>query len=90
LTTGESSEDIGSLERCLKVVLEFFISKFPCFITTPDQVITGCRLRVKVIYDGPKSTPNPITDHCVADLSTDCVRHSHRRDFFGCRYETYS
>jgi hypothetical protein len=74
----------------MKVVLEFVIRKFPCLITTPDQVITRCRLRAKVVHDGPKSTPDPITDHCVADLSTNCVRYCHRRDCFGYRYETDS
>jgi hypothetical protein len=34
--TGERSTGAGSLERFMKVTLEFFIGEFSCLISTPD------------------------------------------------------
>lgn len=45
---------------------------------------------MKVVHDGPKSTPHPISNYCVTDSATDCERHRHRRGLISRFYETNS
>jgi hypothetical protein len=67
----------GSVKGLVEMVAEFFIWEVSCLKTTPDQVRTRFRLRVKVVDKCSKSAADSIANHRVSDLSTDRVRHVH-------------
>lgn len=81
LTSNEAGAEVltdtSSSERLLEMVTEFFIGEASCLKTAPDQVNTRRWLRVKVVYECPKSAPDPIADHGVANLPADRVRYGH-------------
>jgi hypothetical protein len=80
---GETSTSAGSLERFVKVVLEFFIGEFSCLITAPDQVVTRFGLGVESVEECAQAPTDPVANDRVADLSTDGVRHGDRVDVRG-------
>jgi len=61
--------------------MEFVICEVSCLQTTPDQVRTRLRLRVKVVQQCPKSTANPVPDYRITNLSANRKRHVHRSTF---------
>jgi len=67
----------GSVKGLVEVVAEFVIWEVSCLKTTPDQVRTRFRLRVKVVDKCSKSAADSIANHRVSDPSTDRVRHVH-------------
>ena len=81
---------VRSLNGSLEVIMEFVISEVSCLNTTPDQVCSRSRLRVKVVDEGPESPTDPISLDRVADFSTDRVRHVHGVAFGRSLYETDS
>jgi hypothetical protein len=84
------SAGAGSLERFVKVVLEFFIGEFSCLITTPDQVLTRFGLGVESIDECPQAPTDPIANHRVANLSPDRVGHGDASGIRGPRDEADS
>jgi hypothetical protein len=70
-------ERVGSTEGLVEMVLKFFIREVSCLKTTPDQVSTRLGLGDKGIKKCSKSPTDSITNHRVADLSTDHERYVH-------------
>ena len=70
-----------ALKGSTEVGVKFVIGEVSCLNTAPDQVDSGFRLRVKVVYEGPESTADPISQDRVADFSSDRVGHVHGAAF---------
>jgi hypothetical protein len=79
-----------SLKGSSEVGVKFVIGEVSCLNTAPDQVVSGFRLRVKVVNEGPESTADPISKDRVADLSADRVGDVYGVVFRRTFYETDS
>jgi hypothetical protein len=80
----------GSVKGLVEMAAKFVIWEVSCLTTTPDQVGTRLRLRVKVVDKCSKSAADSIANHRVSDLSADRVRYVHRTTLRRTNHETDS